>query len=243
MSVTSPYNPAAGDRRNGAPAGPATVSGPPPAAVGDRLPRPPRRRRPGFAALAVLLVVGAAAAAGLLAIRLDERQPVLVARQDIAVGQQIERGDLAIARVAADNLSLIPAADSSAVIGRYATQTIAGGRLIDKGMLGDQPVLTPGRVAMGIPIKPGNVPASGVQAGDHVKILRGKDDGGSLLVADAVVSSVSGAADGGAFSGGGSGAQVATVVFEDDVDGTYSKEVASASLAGEAVLALTERGS
>jgi hypothetical protein len=237
MSVTSPYNPASGGGRNGAPAGPATASGPPPAVAGDRLPRPPRRRRPGFAALAVLLVVGAAAAAGLLAIQLD----VLVARDDIPVGQKIEKGDLAIARISAANLRLIPAADVDSVVGRYATQTIPGGRLIDSSMLGDQAILRPGRVAMGIPLKAGSVPASGVQAGDRVKILRRTDDGaGELLVADAEVSSVSGDDKGGAF-GGGAGARVATVVFEDDNDGTASKRVASAALDGDAVLALTKR--
>jgi Flp pilus assembly protein CpaB len=241
MSVTSPYNPASGGGRNGAPAGPATASGPPPAVAGDRLPRPPRRRRPGFAALAVLLVVGAAAAAGLLAIQLDARQPVLVARDDIPVGQKIEKGDLAIARVSASNLRMIPAADVDSVVGRYATQTIPGGRLIDGSMLGDQAILRPGRVAMGIPIKAGNVPASGVQPGDRVKILRRTDDGaGELLVADAEVSSVSGDAKRGTF-GSGAGAQVATVVFEDDNDGTASKRVASAALDGDAVLALTKR--
>jgi hypothetical protein len=89
MSVTSPYNPAAGGRNGAGRRRPS----------GRRLRRratacrgPPRRRRPGFAALAVLLVVGAAAAAGLLAVRLDARQPVLVARHDIAVGQQIDSG-------------------------------------------------------------------------------------------------------------------------------------------------------
>jgi len=242
MSVTSPYNPAAGGR-NGAPAGPATASGPPPSVAGDRLPRPPRRRRPGFAALAVLLVVGAAAAAGLLAIRMDERQPVLVARHDIAVGQRIERSDLAVARVAASNLKLIASGQVDSVVGRYATQNIPGGRLMDAAMLGDQGTLRPPRVAMGIPLKAGNVPASGVEAGDRVKILRRTDNGaGELLVADAQVTSVTGGDQGGAFgAGGGAGAQVATVVFDDDEEGTVSARVGTAAVDGDAVLALTER--
>jgi len=238
MSVTSPYNPAAGGR-NGSPAGPAT-SGPAPSAVGDRLPRPPRRRRPGFAALAILLVVGAAAAAGLLAVRLDARQPVLVARHEIGVGQKIAKGDLAVAHVSAGGISLIPADQAGSVVGRYATQTVPGGRLLDTAMVGDQPALKPPGVAMGIPLKPGNVPASGVKAGDHVKILRRTEDhAGALLVPDALVTSVSGT-KGGTFSSGG-GALVATVVFDDDEDASKSKLVASASLDGDAVLALTER--
>jgi Flp pilus assembly protein CpaB len=239
MSVTSPYNPAAGGR-NGSPAGPATLGGAPPSVSGDRLPRPPRRRRPGFAALAVLLIVGAAAAAGLLAIRVDERQPVLVAKEEIATGQQITRADLAIARVAASNLTLIHADQANSVIGKYATQTIPGGRLIDPTMLGTQSALGPGKVALGIPLKAGSVPASGVQAGDRVKVIRATDEGGELLVGDAQVTSVSGGDSGSAFGGGSD--QVATIIIEDDEEGTNSKRVGSAALAGQVVLALVQRG-
>ncbi|MGH3317395.1 MAG: hypothetical protein ACRDO0_14745, partial [Nocardioidaceae bacterium] len=46
----------------------------------DRLPSPPRRRRPALAALAVLLIVGGATLAALLALRLDQRVPVMMAR-------------------------------------------------------------------------------------------------------------------------------------------------------------------
>lgn len=55
---------------------------------GDR-PTPPHRRRPALAALAVILIVGGAAIAGLLAMRLDSRTPVLVLNQDVAVGTKI----------------------------------------------------------------------------------------------------------------------------------------------------------
>ena len=44
----------------------------------SNVPAPPRRRRPALTALAVLLIVGGAALAGLLAVRMDSREPVLV---------------------------------------------------------------------------------------------------------------------------------------------------------------------
>jgi len=242
MSVTSPYNPAAGGR-NGAPSGPASQSGAPPAATGDRLPRPPRRRRPGFAALAVLLVAGAAAAAGLLAVQLDERVPVLVARTAIPVGQQIQRDDLAVARVASGELKTISTSSVDSVVGRYATEAIAAGRLIEPGMLGDRSLLERGSVALGVVLKPGNVPASGVRTGDRVKVYRSKDGVGTLLASEAIVDSVR-TQDGGSRFGGGSGGgdAQATIIVRDDAQASVSSAIAGASLAGQLVLGLTERG-
>ena len=82
--------------------------------------------------LAVLLIVLGAAVAGLLAVRIDNRVPVLVARGEISAGQQISAGDLAVAEIASSGVSGIPAGQTAQVIGRYATTPIAPGRLIDK---------------------------------------------------------------------------------------------------------------
>jgi hypothetical protein len=242
MSVTTPFNSSAGDRRNGAPAGPATVAGPPPSATGDRLPRPPRRRRPGFAALAVLLIVGAAATAGLLAIRLDERVPVLVARNTIPAGKQITRADLAQVRVASSDVSLIAADRAGSVLGKYATQTIPGGRLIDEAMLGGSGFLTPGRVALGIVIKPGNAPAAGLRTGDTVKVYRAVDGAGTLLTDNATVAGVSSEERSGGLGGGGGGDTAVTIVVDDDGNSQLSAKIGAASLAGQIVLGLAERG-
>lgn len=242
VSVTSPYNPSTGDRRNGTPAGPVATPGGPPAG-GDRLPRPPRRRRPGFAALAVLLIAGSAAAAGLLAVRLDDRVPVLVAGKEIPVGKEIERADLASARVASSDIATIPTGDIGLVVGRYATQTIPAGRLIDEASLGEQSLLRAGTVALGVVLKPGNVPASGLQAGDKVKVYRAKDGEGSVLIGEATVSSVSSQEnDGGLGGGGGGGETEATIIVEDSANGDVSARIGAASLAGQIVLGLVERG-
>ena len=70
-------------------------------------PSPPRRRRPALAAIAVLLIVGGAALAGLLALRLDSREPVLVMTQDVPVGTKITADMLGTTRVASEGLKLI----------------------------------------------------------------------------------------------------------------------------------------
>jgi hypothetical protein len=241
MSVTSPYQPASGDRRNGSPAGAAALPGSPSAGAGDRLPRPPRRRRPGFAALAVLLVVGAAAAAGLLAVRLDQRVPVLVARRDIDAGHQITRADLAQVKVATSDLKLISASQANAVVGHYATQQIPGGRAIDAKMLTRTTPMTPGMVAIGIPLTSSNVPAGGVRPGDRVKVYAVKDGQGKVLTDKAIVYSISTKQKGGTFGGGGGGNNVATIIVEDKPDGSLTAAIAAASVANQAALGIAER--
>jgi hypothetical protein len=242
MSVTSPYQPSTGDRRNGQPAGAAALPGSPPSSGGpDRLPRPPRRRRPGFAALAVLLVVGAAAAAGLLAVRLDERVPILVAAEPIQAGAEITRSDLATARVASSDLRLISASDANAVVGRYATQSIPAGRPLDADMLTRDSPLVEGNVALGIPLTANNVPSGGVKAGDRVKVYAVKDGVGKQLTSEAIVYSISSEEKGGAFGGGGGGDKVATILIKDDEGGQLSASIAAAAVSGQAALGIAER--
>src|SRR5690606_34671333 len=87
---------------------------------GDR-PTPPRRRRPALGILAVLLIVGGAALAGLLALRLDSRVPVVVLAQDVPAGTQITSANLTTTRVAADGLKLIEESQIDQVLGTYTT--------------------------------------------------------------------------------------------------------------------------
>ena len=84
--------------------------------------------------LAVLLIVGSAAIAGLLAMRIDSRVPVLVAAHEIPVGAQITLADLATQRVASDGLEVLPATAADQLVGKYAAGTIPAGRLLDQAM-------------------------------------------------------------------------------------------------------------
>ncbi len=210
-----------------------------------RPPSPTKHRRTGLIGLAVLLIVGSAAVAGLLAVRLDSRSAVLVAGRPIAVGQQITQADLREARVASEGLSLIPAAESGQVIGKYAAQAIPQGRLLDAGMLQEQGYLVAGKVAVGVAVPPGRMPASGLQQGDRVQIIQVIDGIPKVLVSSAVVSTPPAAArsggSGGLLPGGSSQAQgaVATVI----VTAADGPAVAAGSAANQLSLVLVERGS
>lgn len=208
-----------------------------------RPPSPTRHRRSGLIALAVLLIVGSAAVAGLLAIRLDSRSAVLVAGRSIAIGQQITDADLRESRVASEGLSLLPVSRSSQVIGKYAAQAIPAGRLLDAGMLQEQGYLVKGKVAVGVSVPEGRMPANGLEPGDRVQIVLVKDGIAKVLVESAVVSTPPGGASSSKSSGligGGSQSQgaVATVVLA----AADAPAVAAGSAANQLALVLVERG-
>ena len=211
-----------------------------------RPPSPTKHRRGGLIGLAVLLIVGSAAVAGLLAVRLDDRSSVLVAGRAIPVGQQITQADLSETRVASEGLTLLPASNAKQVIGRYATQAIPAGRLLDAAMLQKAGFLVDGKVAVGVAVPPGRMPANGLQQGDRVQIIRVTDGRPKVLVESAVISTSPG--DPGTRSGGGliggssskssGSAAVATVI----VSAAEGPDVAAGSAANELSLVLVGRG-
>jgi SAF domain len=211
-----------------------------------RPPSPTKHRRTGLIGLAVLLIVGSAAVAGLLAVRLDSRSGVIVAGRAIAIGQKITEADLVETRVASEGLSLIPVANSGQVIGKYAAQAIPAGRLLDAGMLQNQGYLVAGKVAVGVTVPSGRMPANGLEQGDRVQIVQVIEGVPKVLVDSAVVStppasspgSSGGLMSGGSSQGSGSGA-VATVI----VAAADAPAVAAGSAANQLSLVLVSRGS
>lgn len=187
-----------------------------------------------LAALAVLLIVGGAAGAGLLALRSDERVPVLVAAQDIAAGQAITSQALTTISVAAEGTLLIPAADTEVLAGQYARVAITKGQLLDTAMLMGSAALQPGKVAVGASLALGRLPASGLEPGDVVQLVAIDSAKGTILVPDALVSSSQSQSSGAA---GSAGSTVTFIVAEDD-----GAAVAAVAAAGNLAAVLVTRG-
>lgn len=187
-----------------------------------------------LAALAVILIVGGAAAAGLLALRGDERVPVLVATHEIPAGSEITTDDLTTVAVAAEGTKLIPSSQSGLLAGQYAKLTIAEGQLLDTTMVTATAPLQPGLVAVGASLGSGRMPASGLQAGDLVQLVQVADGVGDVLVPDALVSSYH------APESGTAGASSATVTFI--VPSDEGATIAAVAAAGELAVVLVERG-
>jgi hypothetical protein len=205
------------------------------AAQQDR-PSPPRRRRPAIAAIAVLLIVGGAAIAGLLALRLDSREPVLVLTQPVAPGTEITTDMLGTTRVASEGLDLIPEKDARSVLGTFARTALEKGQLLDTTMVVSGDPIGDDQVRVGVALTPGQYPP-GLQSGDEVRILRLGD--GSAQVAPLAVGLVIdiGATEDGGLSGSGGGT-LATLL----VPAEASDDVVDASGNDKLGMALVRRG-
>lgn len=149
--------------------GTRAVNGP-----GTSLPSPPRRRRPALGALAVLLIVGGAAIAGLLALRLDSREPVLMLSQDVAVGTEITADMLTTTEVASEGLMLLGESQADSIVGTYARTSLTEGQLLDTSMVVKGAPFDNTAVRVGVPLTAGQVPGD-LRSGDQVRIIRISD--------------------------------------------------------------------
>jgi hypothetical protein len=145
-----------------------------------------------MAALAVLLIVGSALAAGLLAVRMDNRVPVLAARGEIAPGSKIAVSDLKVVDVAGDGLELIDKKFASDVVGTYATTRILPNQLINQEMLTRHDPISSDRAVVNMVLSPSRAPIDDVESGDVVQVVATSEDNRSGgVITEAYVLSVS----------------------------------------------------
>lgn len=148
-------------------------------AAGHRIPVPRRERKPAMAALAVLLIVGGALVSAYLVMVSGQRVPVIRISQPVAAGQQIPPGALEEVQISATGrLDYIPWSDRGKVAQTYATVTLVKGALLTNGMIGTAASVAKGTVVVGLALKPGQLPAGGVQPGDRVAVYAVSVQGG-----------------------------------------------------------------
>jgi hypothetical protein len=143
-----------------------------PSGAPNRLPSPPRQRRPALAAIALLLIVGGALVAGLLAIRMDSRVPMLAAKQDIEPGAVIQTTDVKVVQVAADEADhLIPEEGMEVIVGAFAKARIYEDQLLDERLLTETDPIGQDRAVVSVVLSPALAPGN-LTAGDLVQIVR-----------------------------------------------------------------------
>jgi hypothetical protein len=168
-----------------APARPATADG------RGRLPAPVRDRRPALAALALLLVLGGALGSALIAYRSGDRVDVLVAREDIEVGQTMAESDFSVARVAADSGAVISAAAVKNFVGASAGGRIPAGTLLNSQMFIDASELIPPQsVVVGVVLSASQRPADELRRGDVVRVFLVPREAGGVTAGTVLASAV-----------------------------------------------------
>ncbi len=200
-------------------------------------PSPPRRRRPALTALAVLLIVGGAALAGLLAVRMDSREPVLVVDANVSTGELITADMLRSINVSGDGLQTISYDQRGQVAGKlYARQTIYKGQLLQRSLLRKNPPLEVEQAQVGVPLTSGKYPP-GLRSGDAVRLVRiGDAQAPSQALATGLVLEVSASKSGG--FGSDAKSSVATVVVPQAV----VDQIVGATGSDQLGIALTGRG-
>ncbi|WP_433501702.1 SAF domain-containing protein (plasmid) [Sphaerimonospora sp. CA-214678] len=151
-----------------------------------KAPALPRRRRPAMFLL-VVVFIGLGVLAGQYAYaQLDERSSVVVVARDVPIGQVIGQDDLAAVRIAADPMvATVPAGRLSEMVGRVAAVDLMTGTLLADGHTTDAMTPGPGQQLVPLALKPGQLPARGLRAGDHVLVAAEPTDPGQATAGTA----------------------------------------------------------
>ncbi|WP_435272683.1 hypothetical protein [Streptomyces parvulus] len=228
----------AGAGRSAAPAQPS---------VGDRLPSPPRERKPALAALAVLLILLGALGATMLVLRVGDRVEAIQITADIKPGESINKNNIKVVMVNDDSgANFVPWEQRAGLMELQAKSRLYTGTVVVGEMFAKKADMEQGKATVGVSLKEGQFP-SGLDAGDNVAVYRvgskaagntGQEGGASgsaggdnsLLVERAVVESAPAAGG----DGLASTSQAATLT----VDADDASAVAQAASAGEIAVVL-----
>ncbi|MDN0193589.1 hypothetical protein [Streptomyces sp. S.PNR 29] len=191
----------AGAGRSAAPAQPS---------VGDRLPTPPRERKPALAALAVLLILVGALGATMLVLQAGDRVEVIQLKSNLGAGESITDDKIQSVMVNDDSgADFVPWNQRASLEKLQAKSSLPAGTVLVGQMFSTKSGLEQGKATVGVSLKEGQYPV-GLKSGDTVALYRvgstssssGNSDsssgsaggsstgGNSLLVDRAVVSDV-----------------------------------------------------
>jgi hypothetical protein len=181
--------------RTGAGAGRSAAPAQPP--VGDRLPTPPRERKPALAALAVLLILLGALGATTLVLRAGDRIEVIKVTQDIEPGESVNKDNITSVMVAADNgVNYVKWDQRSQLMKLKARTAIYKGTVVVGQMFAEGSTLPAGKAVVGVALKEGQYPAD-IKNGDTVAVYNvdtsgkgtgsGTSSAGGLIVDNAKV--------------------------------------------------------
>jgi len=142
-------------------------------------------RRPVLAVGSVTLLVTCAALFALIYAHSSRLESVIAVARQVPQGQVVSLGDLRQVDISIGNgITAVPVDQAQEVVGKPAAVTLLVGTLLSPSDIGGPKALGSGEAVVGIDLKPGMVPASGVRPGERVLIvLTGQS--GSPLTADA----------------------------------------------------------
>lgn len=234
--------------------------------------RPPTggRDRRALVAIASLVVICASVAAfANLYSSAGQKTAVVVVEQALTQGQPVTASQLGRADVSVSSgVAYIPVGEASIILGKRAASAVPAGSLLTPGDLTSAPSVAAGSAVVGLALKAGQFPASGLVPGQQVMIVQtatpgsplsapvtGSPTSTSTSTATSTTSSATGSPTT-VFSGSGTGVLVAqatvfslsapsasaggafALLVSVDVSSAVAPDVATASSAGQVSLVL-----
>ncbi|MCZ9353417.1 hypothetical protein NGM36_27245 [Streptomyces mutabilis] len=140
--------------------------------VGDRLPSPPRERKPALAALAVLLILLGALGATMLVLRAGDRVEVVKVTAPIPAGGSINKSNSTSVMVADDpGIHYVKWEQFDTIKTYKAVSAIPAGSVVVGEMFAKEAKLPAGKASVGVALKEGQYP-SDIKSGDSVAAYR-----------------------------------------------------------------------
>ncbi len=177
----------------------------PQASERDAVVRPPggRRDRRTLAVVASVALVGASIA-GFASIyaAADRKTPAVVLVRAVGQGQLLTSADLGTAQVAVSSgVDFIPLSQESVIAGKRAVAAMPAGSLLTVGELTGAPAIASGDAVVGVALKDGTYPASGLVPGDQVMVVQTAAPGTSVGAALGTPTTAAAAGSGGPMTG------------------------------------------
>ncbi|MEV8036604.1 hypothetical protein [Streptomyces sp. NPDC086182] len=154
---------------------PATSAHP---VMGERLPMPPRERKPALAALAVLLILVGALGATMLVLRAGDRVEVVKVTSDIQAGDSVGDHTTSVLVAADPSIHYVKSSQIEELKKLKARSPIYKGTIVIGEMFAEGATVPAGKASVGVSLKEGQYPA-GIKSGDTVAVYRVGDSGSS----------------------------------------------------------------
>ncbi|MGW7608222.1 hypothetical protein ACWGKW_13280 [Streptomyces sp. NPDC054766] len=147
-------------------------------AMGERLPTPPRERKPALAALAVLLILVGALGATMLVLRAGDRVEVVKVTSDIQAGDSVGNHVVSVLVAADSSINYVKWNQLGELKKLKAKSPIYKGTVVIGEMFAEGATIPAGKASVGVSLKEGQYPA-GIKSGDTVAVYRVGDSGSS----------------------------------------------------------------
>jgi hypothetical protein len=183
---------------------------------------PSRRVRVPELAVGLLVIVVFALGGVLWYLRSVDRTPTLAVASPIGRGEVVDADDLRVVYVASDDrLAGLRPSDADRVVGMMALVDLAPGAIVTDDLVAEGAHVAEGEGVVGLPLEPGQYPASDLAPGDRVNVVRigsgelasavGRGASGSVVVRSVEVTAVEDLA-------GGDRKLVSLLASEQDTD-------------------------